>query len=124
MPTVPPPQLLLPSLWAECLLACPVPWSARAAGKRNASLAGYFPKPTAVSTRSGPSALSRFCVAETVLMIELSFFDPNFWYRILTPHQQKDARKRLEAGETQRSVVCSYNVSHSTILRLTALLKG
>jgi len=30
---------------------------------------------------------------------------------ILTPHQQQEARKRLEAGETQRS----YNVSQSTI---------
>src|SRR5271157_265824 len=29
----------------------------------------------------------------------------------LTPHQQKEARKRLEAGETQRSVARSYNVS-------------
>jgi DNA invertase Pin-like site-specific DNA recombinase len=35
----------------------------------------------------------------------------------LTPHQQKEARKRLEAGETQRSVARSYNVSQSTILR-------
>jgi hypothetical protein len=30
---------------------------------------------------------------------------------ILTPHQQKEAGKRLEAGETQRSVARSYNVS-------------
>jgi DNA invertase Pin-like site-specific DNA recombinase len=37
---------------------------------------------------------------------------------ILTPHQQQEARKRLEAGETQRSVACSYNVSQSTISRL------
>jgi hypothetical protein len=29
----------------------------------------------------------------------------------LTPHQQKEARKRLEAGEPQRSVARSYNVS-------------
>ncbi len=29
---------------------------------------------------------------------------------ILTPHQQKEARKRLDAGETQRSVARSYNV--------------
>jgi DNA invertase Pin-like site-specific DNA recombinase len=29
----------------------------------------------------------------------------------LTPHQQKKARKRLEDGETQRSVARSYNVS-------------
>ena len=34
---------------------------------------------------------------------------------ILTPHQQNEARKRLEAGETQRSVARSYNVSQSTI---------
>jgi len=37
---------------------------------------------------------------------------------ILTPHQQKEARKRLDAGETQRSVAHSYNVSQSTISRL------
>jgi DNA invertase Pin-like site-specific DNA recombinase len=37
---------------------------------------------------------------------------------ILTPHQQKEARKRLEAGETQRSVARSYNSSQSTISRL------
>jgi DNA invertase Pin-like site-specific DNA recombinase len=37
---------------------------------------------------------------------------------ILTPHQQQEARKRLEAGETQRSVARSYNVSQSTISRL------
>jgi DNA invertase Pin-like site-specific DNA recombinase len=34
---------------------------------------------------------------------------------ILTPHRQKEGRKRLEAGETQRSVARSYNVSQSTI---------
>jgi DNA invertase Pin-like site-specific DNA recombinase len=38
----------------------------------------------------------------------------------LTPHQQKEARKRLDAGETQRSVARSYNVSQSTISRLGA----
>jgi DNA invertase Pin-like site-specific DNA recombinase len=38
---------------------------------------------------------------------------------ILTPHQQQEARKRLEAGETQRSVARSYNVSQSTISQLT-----
>jgi DNA invertase Pin-like site-specific DNA recombinase len=38
---------------------------------------------------------------------------------ILTPHQQKEARQRLEAGETQRSVARSYNVSQSTISRLS-----
>jgi DNA invertase Pin-like site-specific DNA recombinase len=38
----------------------------------------------------------------------------------LTPHQQREARKRLEAGETQRRVARSYNVSQSTISRLTA----
>jgi DNA invertase Pin-like site-specific DNA recombinase len=37
---------------------------------------------------------------------------------ILTPHQQKEALKRLEAGETQRSVARSYNVSQSAISRL------
>jgi hypothetical protein len=33
---------------------------------------------------------------------------------ILTPHQKKEAPKRLKAGETQRSVARSYNVSQST----------
>lgn len=37
---------------------------------------------------------------------------------ILTPHQQKEARKRVEAGEPQRSVARSYNVSQATISRL------
>jgi DNA invertase Pin-like site-specific DNA recombinase len=37
---------------------------------------------------------------------------------ILTPHQQKEARVRLDAGGTQRSVARSYNVSQSTISRL------
>jgi Resolvase, N terminal domain/Helix-turn-helix domain of resolvase len=40
---------------------------------------------------------------------------------ILTPHQQQEARKRLQAGETQRSVARSYNVSQSTISRLTGV---
>jgi DNA invertase Pin-like site-specific DNA recombinase len=39
---------------------------------------------------------------------------------ILTPHQQKEARQRIAAGETQRSVARTYNVSQSTISRLTA----
>jgi DNA invertase Pin-like site-specific DNA recombinase len=39
---------------------------------------------------------------------------------ILTPHQQKEVRDRLDAGETQRSVARSYNVSQSTISRLPA----
>jgi DNA invertase Pin-like site-specific DNA recombinase len=34
----------------------------------------------------------------------------------LTPHQQQEAQQRLAEGETQRS----YNVSQSTISRLTA----
>jgi len=37
---------------------------------------------------------------------------------ILTPHQQKEARARVDAGEPQRSVARSYNVSQSTISRL------
>jgi DNA invertase Pin-like site-specific DNA recombinase len=36
----------------------------------------------------------------------------------LTQHQQREARSRLEAGETQRSVARSYNVSQATISRL------
>jgi DNA invertase Pin-like site-specific DNA recombinase len=39
---------------------------------------------------------------------------------ILTPHQQKEARKRVEEGEPQRSVARSYNVSQATISRLAA----
>ncbi len=37
---------------------------------------------------------------------------------ILTPHQQREARARVVAGETQRSVARSYNVSQATISRL------
>jgi DNA invertase Pin-like site-specific DNA recombinase len=37
----------------------------------------------------------------------------------LTPHQQREACNRIEAGETQRSVARSYNVSQATISRLT-----
>jgi DNA invertase Pin-like site-specific DNA recombinase len=37
---------------------------------------------------------------------------------ILTPHHQKEARTRVEAGEPQRSAARSYNVSQSTISRL------
>jgi DNA-binding MurR/RpiR family transcriptional regulator len=36
----------------------------------------------------------------------------------LTPHQQQEAGERLAAGETQRSVARSYNVSQATISRL------
>ena len=36
----------------------------------------------------------------------------------LTPHQQREARDRIEAGETQCSVARSYNVRQSTISRL------
>ena len=38
----------------------------------------------------------------------------------LTAHQQREARERIDAGETQRSVARSYNVSQATISRLTA----
>jgi DNA invertase Pin-like site-specific DNA recombinase len=38
----------------------------------------------------------------------------------LTSHQQREARERIEAGEAQRSVARSYNVSQATISRLTA----
>jgi DNA invertase Pin-like site-specific DNA recombinase len=34
------------------------------------------------------------------------------------PNQQREARKRIEDGETQRSVARSYNVSQTTISRL------
>jgi len=36
----------------------------------------------------------------------------------LTPHQQREAAARLQAGETQRSIARSYNVHQSTIARL------
>ncbi len=36
----------------------------------------------------------------------------------LTPHQQREAHRRIEAGETQRSVARSVNVSQATISRL------
>jgi DNA invertase Pin-like site-specific DNA recombinase len=36
----------------------------------------------------------------------------------LTPHQQREARERIAAGETQRSIARSYNVSQTTISRL------
>ena len=35
----------------------------------------------------------------------------------LTPHQEREVQQRLLAGETQRSVARSYNVSQSTISR-------
>jgi len=37
---------------------------------------------------------------------------------ILTPHQQQEARKRVAAGEPQRSIARSFNVSQATISRL------
>jgi DNA invertase Pin-like site-specific DNA recombinase len=37
----------------------------------------------------------------------------------LTPHQQREARERVAAGETQRSVARSYNVDQATISRLS-----
>jgi DNA invertase Pin-like site-specific DNA recombinase len=37
----------------------------------------------------------------------------------LIAHQQREARERIEAGETQGSVASSYNVSQATISRLT-----
>ena len=38
----------------------------------------------------------------------------------LTPHQMKEAIKRRDAGEAVREIARCYNVSHSTISRLTA----
>ncbi len=38
----------------------------------------------------------------------------------LTPHQQREARQRVAAGEPVREVARTYNVSHSTISRLGA----
>ena len=36
----------------------------------------------------------------------------------LTPHQRKEALRRLDAGETTREIALSYNVHNSTISRL------
>lgn len=36
----------------------------------------------------------------------------------LTPQQQKEPRARVAAGETQRSIARSYNISQATISRL------
>jgi DNA invertase Pin-like site-specific DNA recombinase len=38
----------------------------------------------------------------------------------LTPHQQREAIKRRDAGEPTREIARTYNVSHSTISRLSA----
>jgi DNA invertase Pin-like site-specific DNA recombinase len=38
---------------------------------------------------------------------------------ILTAHQQREARSRVAAGEPQRSIARSYNVSQATISRLS-----
>jgi DNA invertase Pin-like site-specific DNA recombinase len=40
------------------------------------------------------------------------------WKPILTLHQQREARQRIDAGGTPRSVARSYNVSQATISRL------
>ena len=37
----------------------------------------------------------------------------------MTPHQIKEALRRGDAGEPMRDIARSYNVSHSTISRLT-----
>jgi DNA invertase Pin-like site-specific DNA recombinase len=37
----------------------------------------------------------------------------------LTAHQQREAKARREHGETVRDIARSFNVSHSTISRLT-----
>jgi DNA invertase Pin-like site-specific DNA recombinase len=39
----------------------------------------------------------------------------------LTPHQRREAAARVAAGEPQRAVARSYNVSQSTIARLSAV---
>ncbi len=38
----------------------------------------------------------------------------------MTPHQIKEALRRCDAGEPMRDIAKSYNVSHSTISRLSA----
>jgi DNA invertase Pin-like site-specific DNA recombinase len=40
---------------------------------------------------------------------------------MLTPHQQREARARMEAGETHRSIALTYNVSKTTISRLAPM---
>jgi len=40
--------------------------------------------------------------------------------RKLTPHQAREALKRVEAGEPPREIALSFNVDHSTISRLKA----
>jgi DNA invertase Pin-like site-specific DNA recombinase len=37
----------------------------------------------------------------------------------MTPHQIKEAQRRREAGEPMRDIAKDFNVSHSTISRLT-----
>jgi DNA invertase Pin-like site-specific DNA recombinase len=39
----------------------------------------------------------------------------------LTAHQRREARERIEAGETQRNVARSYNVSQATISRVSCV---
>lgn len=38
----------------------------------------------------------------------------------LTPHQKKEAIRRRDNGEPMRDIARTFNVSHSTISRLTA----
>jgi len=38
----------------------------------------------------------------------------------LTAHQQREALERRDAGDSTREIVRTYNVSHSTISRLSA----
>jgi DNA invertase Pin-like site-specific DNA recombinase len=40
--------------------------------------------------------------------------------RKLTPHQTREALKRVESGESLREIALSFNVDHSTISRLKA----
>jgi len=46
------------------------------------------------------------------------FGDSLAWAAFHNLYQQREARQRIEAGETQRSVARSYNVSQATISRL------
>jgi hypothetical protein len=48
------------------------------------------------------------------------FGDSLAWAAFHNLNQQREARQRIEAGETQRSVARSYNVSQATISRLAA----
>jgi Helix-turn-helix domain of resolvase len=79
--------------------------------------------------RSRAAHAGRSCVACQSLSVSLSRQDggrrsarPGDWKMgrkpKLTPHQQREAIKRRDAGEPMQDIALTYNVSHSTISRL------